>query len=205
MSSSEPAQDSGTGFRPSGSDPSPPPAYTRDNPSTQPGVPTNVDLTPEALAALTSAFSSLMVPNTPTSLSPDTCLVHLKLLYAFHQLKEDVGYTEGLWGIHETGLSRLELLANEDRLGGHRSSTLTPDERVARALARLREKRWALYVARAVDRYEAWWNSFNGDHLIEAEMEIGTSSKYSGFLHRNLPIAFDSSMLPPLGEPFDQH
>ena len=201
MSFAGPTKDSGAGLQPSGSDPNPPPEYTPNNHGAPSDVPSNVDPTPEELAALTSAFSSLVVANTPTTISPDTCLVHLKLLYAFHQLKEDVGYTEGLWGIHETRLSHHELLASDDLINGDHGPTLTPEERVARALARLREKRWAVYVARAVDRYEAWWNSFNGDRLTETDMETPSSPKYSAFLHHNRPIAFDSSMLPPLGEP----
>lgn len=165
-------------------DGSAPPAYAADN----------AELTPEALAELTSAFSSLHLPSSPADLSPDSCLAHLKLLYAFQNLKDDVGYTDGLWQIFD---SRAELDTFDY---GKDISTKEsgPQERVIRNLARLREKRWALYVARAVDRYDAWWDTLPKDPLTEADMESHDQSKYSGFIKEGHSFPFDSSMLPPL-------
>ena len=190
------------GSHPSGSGLSPPPYTPVDSGQTQPNmpsVPSESGLTPEALAALTSAFSSLSLPDAPSDLSPDTCLAHLKLLYAFHQLKEDIGYTNGLWGIHENTLDRQSLIMSDQLWSKDTASQIDPEQRVARALAKFREKRWALYVARAAERYEAWWHSLPGDRLKEADMEGEDTSKYAGFVHEKPPMAFDPSMPPPLG------
>ncbi|KAK7951046.1 uncharacterized protein PG986_006774 [Apiospora aurea] len=82
----------------------------------------------------------------------DTCLAHLKLLRAFEGLKSRTGLTDGLWDIWD---SRAQ---NASRGG--------PLD----ILVKLREKRWAVYVARAVDRYEAWWKSFVPTMLTEFDM-----------------------------------
>ncbi len=168
-----------------------PPAYTSvDSNEAQPSGLNDTKLTPEALAELTSAFSSLNLPAVAAEISPDSCLAHLKLLYAFQNLKEDVGYTDGLWQIFD---SRAETDTHDYGV------QLKAEDRVGRNLARLREKRWALYVARAVDRYESWWNTFVKDPLTEADMESNDQSKYSTFPDERPPFTFDSSMLPPLG------
>lgn len=193
------------GSETSGSGLSPPPYTPVDSGQTQtsmPSIPSEAGLTPEALAALTSAFSSLSLPDTPSDLSPDTCLAHLKLLYAFHQLKEDIGYTNSLWGIHENSLDRQSLILSDQRWSKDTGSQITPEDRIARALAKFREKRWALYVARAAERYEAWWHSLPGDRLKEADMEGEGTSKYASFVHEKPLMAFDPSMLPPLGRFF---
>jgi hypothetical protein len=67
-------------------------------------------LTPEAPPSqsetphpdITAAFAALNLTNEPLRLpTADTCLAHLKLLYAFRNLKDDIGYTDGLWGIND--------------------------------------------------------------------------------------------------------
>ena len=208
MSASGRAEGPSGDSQPSSSGLNPPPYTPVDSGQTRPSmpsIPSEAGLTPEALAALTSAFSSLSLPDAPTDLSPDTCLAHLKLLYAFHQLKEDIGYTNGLWGIHENTLDRQSLLISDGLWSNDTGSQTPPEERIARALSKLREKRWALYVARAADRYEAWWHSLQGDRLTEADMESEDMSKYAGFVHEKPPKAFDPSMLPPLGRFFIEY
>lgn len=91
---------------------------------------------------LTAAFSNLtlnLASGTPTK---DQCIAHLKLLEAFHQLREDVALTDGLFGIHDS-LVPAGVLETE-RL---------------EILRRIREKRWAVYVARAAARFEKWWQT----------------------------------------------
>jgi len=100
---------------------SPPPSYTQ----------TSVDdISNRANLRLESASSHPTV---------DQCIAHLKLLEAFHQLREDIATSDGLFGI-------------SDELSTESSK---PEE----ALAKVREKRWAVYVARAADRFETWWNT----------------------------------------------
>jgi Glycine-rich domain-containing protein-like len=80
--------------------------------------------------------------NTPiaTSLpSNDECIAHLKFLGALAILREDVSESDGLFGIRDI---EADVFGNEK----------------GKALARIREKRWGVYVARAVDRFETWFN-----------------------------------------------
>ena len=127
-------------------------------------------------------FASLKLSNEPPVFpSADTCLAHLKLLYAFRNLKEDVGYTDGLWGIKDP------------------EPSTSPD---ARLLSRLREKRWAVYLGRAVDRYEAWWNSFEGKKLVIGDMETKGSVAYNRFTMdgESSRLRWDEVMMMPLGK-----
>lgn len=71
------------------------------------------------------------------------------------------------------------------------------------ALSKIREKRWALYVARAVDRFESWWMGFlmklepSAVRLTVNDMSSPTFSDWprSGSLQNWTP-----EMMPPLGE-----
>src|SRR5690242_1185923 len=40
--------------------------------------------------------------------SAETCLAHLKLLFAIQAMKEDVGYTDGLWGLWDSRAGPLD-------------------------------------------------------------------------------------------------
>lgn len=115
--------------------------------------------------------------------SVEACLTHLKLLRAFEGLKQKVGYTDGLWDIWDSrAQGKLDILV------------------------KLREKRWALYVARAVNRYEVWWQSFVPRMLLEKDMikqPGGTeSSTYEGFVSQSEHIRWTTDILPPPGKLF---
>ncbi|KAI1771974.1 hypothetical protein F4818DRAFT_454190 [Hypoxylon cercidicola] len=140
---------------------------------------------------LNSAFSSLHLVSPSTEVTPDTCLAHLKLLHAFETLKEDVGYTDGLWGLYDS-----RVLSKNDRKSNAVQNNLKLDDETGKRLAGLREKRWALFVARAVDRYEAWWGKLSTTYLTEDDM--GGSEKYSGFVSPSNPLAWAENILPPL-------
>ncbi|KAI1025293.1 hypothetical protein LB505_009619 [Fusarium chuoi] len=51
-----------------------------------------------------------------------------------------------------------------------------------KSLSKVREKRWALFVARAVDRYEAWWDSLPRElsRLTEGIMTDKNSPRVDG-------------------------
>lgn len=143
-------------------------------------------LSPETIGELNAAFSSLDLASISTTVTQDTCLAHLKLLHAFQNLKEDVGYTDGLWQLYNS-----RALSPNVRVDGNEG------EKPERLLAMLREKRWALYLARAVDRYEAWWNIFPADPLREQDL-VENSPKFAGFVECDSPQQLH--FLPPIGK-----
>jgi hypothetical protein len=111
----------------------------------------------------------------------DTCLAHLKLLGAFEELKTRTGHQDGLW-----------------QISNWRASGGNPD-----VLAVLCEKRWAVYVARAVDRYQAWWDSFVPDMLTEGDMIASNAGprpeQYAAFTGASEPMRWTAETLLPLG------
>jgi hypothetical protein len=134
--------------------------------------------------ALSAAFSSLRLSDTPPDFpDTDTCLAHLKLLSTFHALKEDVGYTDGLFNLWD---AKCELLDNRDE-----------------ALVKMREKRWVLFIARAVERFEDWWlqvlcNNEEAGRLEGKEMRANVL-KFMEFTKRGRVQKWTTSMLPPIG------
>lgn len=134
--------------------------------------------------ALSAAFSSLQLSDTPPSFpDTDTCLAHLKLLATFHALKEDVGYTDGLFNLWD---AKCELMANREE-----------------SLAKMREKRWVLFIARAVERFEDWWLQVlcNGEEAqrLECKEMRANVLKFTEFRVRGRVQHWTTSMLPPVG------
>ncbi|KAJ3561231.1 hypothetical protein NPX13_g9029 [Xylaria arbuscula] len=162
-----------------GGDAAPPPSY-------------DAGVSPDDIEQLNLAFSSLNVPLVSKSVTAGTCLAHLKLLFAFQNLKESVGYTDGLWQIYDSRVFPQEKGTNTIQ------DPYKLDDETKKNLSLLREKRWALYVARAADRYAAWWNSFPKDSLTESDMAEDTE-KYNKFATNvSSNNSWRSDMLPPL-------
>lgn len=67
------------------------------------------------------------------TVTPDQCAAHLKLLAALADLRDSVANNDGLFGLYDSSADGFNDSPNEAR-------------------ARIREKRWAVYTARAVDR-----------------------------------------------------
>ncbi|KAI0895461.1 hypothetical protein F4806DRAFT_487553 [Annulohypoxylon nitens] len=147
---------------------------------------------PEPADGLNSAFESLRLSSRTEEVTPDTCLAHLKLLAAFQALKEDIGYTDGLWGLYDS-----RVLSASDKKTKAVEKNLKLEDETGKRLAALREKRWALFVARAVDRYEVWWSKLTKSHLTEADMERDTG-RYGGFTTEGSRLPWAENILPPL-------
>lgn len=136
---------------------------------------------------MNAAFSNLTIPDSsPAMPTADFCLVHLKLLCAVHTLKEDIGYTDGLFGLWD---AKCEVLEGKQR---------------EEALAKTREKRWALYIARAVERFEDWWIEIlcpreHGKRLEGKEM-VSTNKAFTLFTEYGSAKKWTPAMLPPLGK-----
>ncbi|KAL2876249.1 hypothetical protein SGCOL_008422 [Colletotrichum sp. CLE4] len=146
--------------------------------------------TEQDVANLTSAFSSLRL-GTQRDPDVDSCLAHLKLVYAIETLKEDVGYSDGLWDLWD---SRAGVKDSDE------GSSKEVENRLKEVLSMLREKRWAVYLARAADRYQTWWKTLSGGRLREAEMKDFDkfSDKYLSFPEWDEDYPWTMDNLPPL-------
>ncbi|UKZ50391.1 hypothetical protein TrVGV298_004651 [Trichoderma virens] len=137
-------------------------------------------------------------------ISEDSCLAHLKLLHAIQAMKEDIGYTDGLWNLWD---SRGKWALDDLRVDGDwpmiRLLEKTNSATVMKAgHVRIREKRWALFIARAVERYETWWHSLaETDMLTEKDMATPDDPKYRKFPNGH-KLRWKEKMLPPLGESY---
>ncbi|KAL0780689.1 hypothetical protein CaCOL14_002024 [Colletotrichum acutatum] len=171
----------------SGPDASAPPLSYGTDPS---------DPDPSVLAGIASGLNLALPPETHPPLSSfptqDACLAHLRLLTAFNRLKTETGYCDGLWDIWDARASTTttNYMKHTDTRNGddsgnsseeHNHKTerapIDPDTGVdpeldLDILIRLREKRWAIYLGRAVDRYAAWWRTFTPNMLLESDMLV---------------------------------
>jgi hypothetical protein len=133
---------------------------------------------------LTAAFSNLALHLQSPKPTPDQCIAHLKLLEAFHQLREDVATTDGLFGITDSLVPAHGLLETQ-RID---------------ALRKIREKRWAVYVASAAVRFERWWERSvePGAVMIrQNQLDVGKSLGVEGNGEKSWSFSKDD--LPPLG------
>lgn len=133
---------------------------------------------------VTAVFSNLNLFEASTKPTPSQCLAHLKLLEAFHQLREDVATTDGLYGIRDDFATFGE-----------------PREQRMNVLAKIREKRWAIYVTNASLRFERWWKCcIPGTGMLTQKAFAGGYA--TSITEDAKPIVFTKETLPPLGKPF---
>ena len=150
--------------------PLPPPAYAQDDPNLR-------------VPDITAAFSKLNLVSS-TKPTPDLCIAHLKLLEAFHQLREDVACEDGLFGIRDA-------FANAAQ----------SDQERAKLLAKVREKRWQVYVTKASKRFERWWITCV-EPSDEKDRLLAQSKMPSIFRHgpdQGGRLEWNRDDLPPLG------
>ncbi|KAK0732423.1 hypothetical protein B0T21DRAFT_443207 [Apiosordaria backusii] len=181
-------------------DDAPPPAY--DGPltaaSSQSSQQQQQGQTPatEEEADLTAAFAGLSLSDGGSHPTVDTCLAHLKLLFAIQTLKEDVGYTDGLFGLWDCLAGPVIVDEEKRRLAGAQY------DKILATLSKIREKRWALFVARAAERYEVWWKSLPGQRILsERDMDELERDQdvYGRFpVDPELKFGWREDMLPPL-------
>ena len=155
-------------------EPAPPPAY--------PNTPTDI----------TASFSNLSLGRTtgkePTA---DQCIAHLKLLECFHELRETVATTDGLYGIDDAIVSAVIYGSNKTL-----ASSAHSESAYATLLTKVREKRWAIYVAQAVRRFERWWEQCiePRDNYSRPDENATNPANWQEKL-----IPFSKSNLPPIG------
>lgn len=146
-----------------------------------------------SLEEINASFSNLRIGDVPRPFpDADLCLAHLKLLEALFILKQEVGYTDGAFDIWDSRApGTVESVANDERARHMRLE----------ALSKIREKRWALYVARAVRRFEIWWMKVLCTYeqsvmLTEIAMQY---QEFQDFPAAGIIQRWNTSMLPPLG------
>lgn len=132
---------------------------------------------------MSTATSTTILPPEEGSLIASKALIHLRLLFAFRKLRMQIGSQDGLWGIWD------------DRLETHH---LSPDER-EQGLAKLKEKRWSIYLARAVHRYSAWWAAMGPSPLTEQDTMAANSTKYATFTTSSPRKEWTLGSMIPLG------
>jgi uncharacterized membrane protein YgcG len=99
----------------------------------------------------TAGFARLRLATHESFPSESTCIAHLKFLECLYRLRQSIASQDGLFGIRNELITATEL----------------SETKKAELLAKLGEKRWAIFVNRSVDRFTAWWSPIKG--LLENE------------------------------------
>lgn len=134
-------------------------------------------------------------------MAPDHCIAHLKLLEAFHQLRENVGNIEDLFDIKGHGYPPPPFEEIETKKADIKQ------DKAALGEVRVREKRWAVYVARAADRFAKWWETSvpssktTSPNMLTTE-ELCTTKGIDKVAYSGNPIITLASAdrLPPIGD-----
>lgn len=117
----------------------------------------------------------------PKYVTQKQCVTHLKLLSAFAELRDVVSNNDGLFGLHDTD--------------GHREGDAQDKYH-----ALVKEKRWAVYVARAVKRYTNWWFRCLPSPNPLPKMADIRRNAYSNVVNPDKVVEWHQDILPPLGE-----
>lgn len=148
----------------------------------KPEQPPSYNLTDE----VTFALPKLNLGNKPNNattftVSPDQCVAHLKLLAVLADLRDFISGNDGLFGIFDSQADNFPNSLDQARV-------------------RIREKRWAVYTARAVDRYTKWWLTclpMSRPNVSMRDLEV---YDYETIVDCGTQILWSKDNLPPLGE-----
>ncbi|KAJ5921358.1 hypothetical protein N7466_009684 [Penicillium verhagenii] len=113
------------------------------------------------------------------TVTPDQCVAHLKFLAVLADLRDEVSSQDGLFGLFDSQATGF-------------------DSETDQAKGRIREKRWAVYVARAVDRYEKWWFTALPRSRPPVTMMDQESRAYEDITDCELKILWSEDNLPPI-------
>ncbi|KAJ5232183.1 hypothetical protein N7468_005139 [Penicillium chermesinum] len=149
-----------------------PPSYDREDPVEQIAL---------ELPKLNLEASSGGIGKTVTR---DQCVAHLKFLAVLADLRDVISNTDGLFGIN-----------NSDVDGKFSQPT---DQNAARA--KIKEKRWAVYTARAADRYTAWWFNCLPVSQSRATLKMVKDEHYEQITSpdKASDISWSTNNLPPI-------
>ena len=139
-----------------------------------------------------TGLSELQVQTEIPNVSQTIC--HLKLLHAISKLKEKVINANGLYELYDPPTDQV--------YDGYE------DLKPARDLLRLRvrEKRWAVFVQQATDRFSDWWSALKQWSNQSNRLTVKELLSYGGKLMPGIadgsgdPFEWIRGKLPPLGE-----
>lgn len=115
------------------------------------------------------------------AITPTECVDHLKFLAALAELQDCIRSSDGLFGINDVG-DLTDMLEDAD------------------IKARVEEKRWQVYVSRAVHRFEKWWDSLPKYKKPPTVMSLKSFDMDPLTLDDDASISLSEAELPPLGE-----
>ena len=139
---------------------------------------------------LSALFSDLDLNPSPHRISkptPNECLVHLKLLTTFHRLRQDIATTDGLFDIHDNIAVSI--------------SSAAETKHYADLLRKVREKRWVVYVVKAVHRFERYWAVLNRKPMLK-QRDIGIEAINATVEKKLRDFGWSVDTLLPLGQYF---
>lgn len=134
---------------------------------------------------LTAAFADLRLDKSSAIPTANQCKAHLKLLEAFHQLREAIGTNDGLYGL------------------SNNLAAAAADNGRQEVLMKICEKRWAVYVTRAASRFERWWNVSvePGSRMLQQD-DLAPEGSFATIASGVGPLSITQDNLPPLGKLF---
>ncbi|KAL3450632.1 hypothetical protein BJX65DRAFT_304804 [Aspergillus insuetus] len=136
--------------------------------------------TTEQLAAIPAlSLSQDAGPAKYTTITHFECIAHLKFLAALSDLRDTITSLPNLYDIPDPSARQFSTQINE-------------------AWALVKEKRWAVYTAKAVQRYTTWWNHSLPASRPRPSVHQFTSSVYEDVTVCNDPMSWTRDMLPPL-------
>ncbi|KAI9369131.1 hypothetical protein BJX61DRAFT_545876 [Aspergillus egyptiacus] len=147
------------------------PSNSRDNLPTDDQIPGQ----PSAIPAL----SLTLGPSRYTTITHSECIAHLKFLGALSDLRDTITSIQNLFNIPDP---------TPQEFGSH----------INEAWALVKEKRWAVYTAKAVERYATWWNNCVPSSRLPPTTSLFYSSAYDSILTPNTPLVWTRDELPPL-------
>ncbi|KAI9924749.1 hypothetical protein MW887_006605 [Aspergillus wentii] len=156
-----------------------PPAYDALEEDINPPVYTHIERPPLPIRRLNLSRSA----GSPeySTITPGQCVAHLKFVAVISDLRDSIISNDGLFGINDNDADDFLEQKNE-------------------ALVLLREKRWAIYTARAVERYTAWWNNYVPYSSPPPKLKDIESKEYGKITECETQVQWFQETMPPLAD-----
>ncbi|KAE8372739.1 hypothetical protein BDV26DRAFT_285690 [Aspergillus bertholletiae] len=114
-----------------------------------------------------------------STVTQDQCIAHLKFLAALADLRDNVTSINGLFEIKDPDPAVFQSSIDD-------------------AWARVKEKRWAVYTARAVDRYTTWWQTCVQLPEQSPKLHDLKETRYDSITQQNRAYNWSARTMAPL-------